>query len=71
MVQAVRYLFNKYREGQALQHVGVRVNKVRGPESFQLSFWEPAETHVAHDQLEQTIYRIRNRFGFKALVRAS
>lgn len=71
MVRAVRYLFNKNWEGQALRHVGVRVTKVRRPESVQLSFWEPAEKHVAHDQLEQTIDRIPSRFGFKALVRAS
>lgn len=68
---AVKLLFRKHWEGDALRSVGVRVNKVQHPITIQISLFEPAETHEANDRLEACIDKIRNRFGFKALTRAS
>lgn len=71
LVNAVKFLFEKHWDGNALRSVGVRVSKVKHPLTIQISLFEPAETHDAKDRLEATIDKIRNRFGYKALTRAS
>lgn len=71
LVQAVHFLFAKKWNGQPLRNMGVRVTKVKKPFAVQISLFEPIKTHDANDRLEHTIDQIRDRFGFKALVRAS
>lgn len=71
ITRAAWYLFNAHWNGQALRTVGVRVSRIAHPQSEQISLFEPATRTLAIDQLELTIDRIRRRFGFSALVRAS
>ncbi|WDF83824.1 DNA polymerase [Lacticaseibacillus pabuli] len=71
ITRAVWYLFNQHWDGQVIRSAGVRVSKLNHPESEQISLFEPVAEHDRVDQLELTIDRIRKRFGFKALVRAS
>lgn len=71
ITRAAWYLFNEHWNGQVLRSVGVRVSHIEHPLSEQISLFEPATKHAEISQLELTIDRIRKRFGFSALVRAS
>lgn len=71
ITQAAWYLFNTHWQGQVLRSVGVRVSRIEHPQSEQISLFESATQQAEISQLELTIDRIRKRFGFNALVRAS
>lgn len=69
LIRAVKYLFESRWEGQALRNIGVRVNRISKESSFQTSLFDPVEQHETNWRLEHTIDQIRNRYGYKALIR--
>ncbi len=71
LIRAVKYLFESKWQGDALRNVGVRVNKISHPSSFQLSLFEPSQREQANGRLEHAIDQIRSRYGYKAIVRGS
>lgn len=65
------HLFNKKWDGTPIRNVGVRCNRISDQHSLQLSLFERGERTLQRAQLDQVIDRIQERFGIKALVRAS
>lgn len=69
LIRTVKYLFENRWQGNALRNLGVRVNRISQPTSFQTSLFEDVKHHDANLRLENTIDQIRSRYGYKALVR--
>lgn len=69
--RAVRWLFKTHWNGEPLRSVGVRASKLSRPDAIQISLFEPAETHEAADKLEVTMDKIREKWGYHAIFRAS
>lgn len=71
LIRAVRYLFESRWQGNALRNLGVRVNRISKPTTFQTSLFTDEKVHEANLNLERTIDQIRARYGYKAIVRGS
>ena len=69
LIRAVQYLFESRWQGNALRNLGVRVNRISKPSSFQLSLFEDDARHTANLRLEHTIDQIRARYGYRAIIR--
>lgn len=69
LIRAARHLFRTKWNGHAVRNVAVRVNKISQTNSMQLSLFEPAEQQQANLTLEHTIDKIRELYGYKAIVR--
>ncbi|MFD1484469.1 DNA polymerase [Lacticaseibacillus baoqingensis] len=69
--RAVRWLFRTHWNGEVLRSVGVRASRVSTPETVQISLFEPAENREATDRLELIMDKIRAKWGYKAIFRAS
>ena len=69
--EAVKWLFRTHWNGERLRSVAVRVSKVSKPVAAQISLFEPVETTQHIDALEQTMDKIRAKWGYKAIFRAS
>ncbi|RRK10835.1 Y-family DNA polymerase [Lactiplantibacillus garii] len=69
LIRAVQYLFEKKWRGNALRNLGVRVNRISHPSTFQLSLFDDVERHAADLRLAHTIDQIRRRYGYGAIVR--
>lgn len=69
LIRAVKYLFEKKWQGEALRNLGVRVNRISHPNSLQMSLFEDAQKYDANLRLEHTIDQIRDRYGYKSIVR--
>ncbi|RNE33068.1 DNA polymerase IV [Lacticaseibacillus paracasei] len=69
LIRAARYLFHSKWNGHAVRNVSVRVNRISQVSSMQLSLFESAEKEEANVLLDQTIDKIRQLYGYKAIVR--
>lgn len=69
LIRAVQYLFEQRWSGNPLRNLGVRVNRISRPSSFQLSLFDDVQRHAADLRLEHTIDQIRARYGYQAIVR--
>lgn len=69
LIRAARYLFHSKWDGHAVRNVSVRVNRISQASSMQLSLFESAEKEEANVLLDQTIDKIRQLYGYKAIVR--
>jgi DNA polymerase V len=69
LIRAVKYLFEKKWQGEALRNVGVRVNRISRPTTLQMSLFEDVGQYDANIKLEHTIDQIRDRYGYKSIVR--
>lgn len=69
LIRAVKYLFEKKWQGEALRNLGERVNRISKPNSLQLSLFEDVRKADANLRLEHTIDQIRDRYGYKLIVR--
>ncbi|MFD1471014.1 Y-family DNA polymerase [Companilactobacillus mishanensis] len=69
LIRAVKYLLEKKWQGESLRSLGVRVNRVSRPSTLQLSLFESNDQHDANIRLEHTIDQIRDKYGYKSLVR--
>lgn len=68
---AVKYLFEKSWNKQMLRSLGVRASKLSIPQAMQLDLFEDPDMQLQSMKLDTVIDKIRNRYGFKALMRAS
>ncbi|POD88770.1 putative UV-damage repair protein UvrX [Lactiplantibacillus plantarum subsp. plantarum] len=48
LIRAVQYLFESRWQGNALRNLGVRVNRISKPSTFQLSLFEDNDRHTAN-----------------------
>lgn len=69
LIRAVKYLFEKKWQGETIRNLGVRVNRISKPNSLQMSLFEDAQQYDANLRLEHTIDSIRDRYGYKSIVR--
>ena len=69
LIRAARFLFHSKWNGHAVRNVSVRVNRISQASTMQLSLFEPAEKEEANVLLDQTIDKIRQLYGYKAIVR--
>lgn len=69
LIRAVRYLFEKKWRGNALRNLGIRVNRISRPSTFQLSLFDDVQRAAANLRLEHVIDQIRSRYGYQAVVR--
>ena len=69
LIRAVRFLFHSKWNGHAVRNVSVRVNRISQASTMQLSLFESAEKEEANVLLDQTIDKIRQLYGYKAIVR--
>ncbi|MCH5461333.1 DNA polymerase [Lactobacillus sp. LC28-10] len=71
LTSAIWYLLGTKWDGSPVRQVGVRCAKISTQRMTQFSLFEDPEVTLHRQQLSITIDRIRKRFGYKALVRAS
>jgi len=69
LIRAARFLFHSKWNGHAVRNVSVRVNRISQASTMQLSLFESAEKEAANVLLDQTIDKIRQLYGYKAIVR--
>ncbi|WP_390407469.1 Y-family DNA polymerase [Lacticaseibacillus jixiensis] len=69
LIAATRYLLHKKWAGNAIRNVGVRANRVSKQSMLQLDLFEDPSAMEAQMRLEQSIDKIRDRFGYKAITR--
>ena len=70
LIRAVRYLFRQKWNGHAIRNVGIRVNKISSSNVLQLNLFDTPEDQEHDRILEQTVDKIRHRYGYTALMRA-
>ncbi|MDO5096730.1 MAG: DNA polymerase IV [Peptostreptococcaceae bacterium] len=73
MAKAAMQLFEeRYRWEQNIRALTVRAIALVGDEeAMQLNFFDGSSKHAVYEQVEKTIYEIRNRFGQQAVSYAS
>ena len=69
LIRAARFLFHSKWNGHAVRNISVRVNRISQASTMQLSLFESAEKEEANVLLDQTIDKIRQLYGYKAIVR--
>lgn len=69
LIRAVRYLLHKKWQGNAIRNVGVRVNRISKPATIQTDLFEGYEQLEAEQKLTASIDKIRDKFGYKSIVR--
>ncbi len=69
LIRAVRFLLHKKWQGNAIRSVGVRAGRISKPATIQTSLFEDPAKVEAQMRLEASLDKIRDRFGYKAIVR--
>lgn len=70
LYQVSRQLFDDIWEDQPLRKIGISFTQLRSNKIVQLSMMN-LEEHQKQDRLENTLIKIRNRFGEDALIRGN
>ncbi|WP_430609587.1 Y-family DNA polymerase [Enterococcus sp. DIV0876] len=65
------FLFRKYYTGQVTRHVGITYSKLLYTENIQLDLFENAEEQLQQHKLDLIIDKIREKYGFTAIVHAN
>ncbi|OTN77043.1 hypothetical protein A5886_002123 [Enterococcus sp. 8G7_MSG3316] len=65
------FLFRKYYNGQVTRHVGITYSKLLYTENIQLDLFENAEEQLQQRKLDLIIDKIREKYGFTAIVHAN
>ena len=65
------FLFRKYYKGQVVRHIGVSYSRLLFTQSRQLSLFQSPEENEAEEHLDQVIDRIREKYGFTAIIHAT
>ncbi|EUJ23346.1 DNA polymerase IV 2 [Listeria grandensis FSL F6-0971] len=71
LIAYVLYLFRKHVANEPIRSLSVQLGKIRYKEGTQLNLFESAVQTVNQEQLERTIDKIRDRYGFQSLMHAS
>ncbi|QDA39741.1 Y-family DNA polymerase (plasmid) [Enterococcus faecium] len=65
------FLFDKYYEGQEVRHVGITYSKLVYTDSLQLDLFSDPQKQIDEENLDKIIDKIRQKYGFTAIVHAS
>lgn len=71
LVDYVLDLFRQYDTGGAVRTMSVSYSKLTVSDSLQLNLFEEPEALISRKELDDTIDKIRQRYGFDALIHAS
>ncbi|CAM3351355.1 Y-family DNA polymerase [Streptococcus pluranimalium] len=71
LIGTVLYLFRKHYQGGAVRNIGISYGKLSNDSSRSMSLFEDFEREEKEEQLEETVDRIRERFGFPSLLPAT
>ncbi|BDP82634.1 Y-family DNA polymerase [Enterococcus faecium] len=65
------FLFNKFYEGQEVRHIGVTYSRLVYTDSLQLDLFSDPRKKIAEENLDRIIDKIRQKYGFTAIIHAS
>lgn len=65
------YIFNKNYMDLPVRTINITFGLLQEKQSLQLNLFEPVETIVENEKLDQTIDEIREKFGYTSLLHAS
>lgn len=71
LTQHVLYLFRKYYTGQVVRHVGISYSRLTFSKGQQLNLFEDPEAAIAEEKLDLIIDKIREKYGFSAIIHAT
>lgn len=71
IAEAALHLFYKYIGREAVRTIALSAGKITFKQGTQLNLFEDALQTLYQEQLERTIDNIRDRYGFKSMMRAS
>lgn len=71
LVQYCLLLFDKHYEGQAVRNIGISYSKLSYTSDIQLDLFEDPDQQIANERLDYLVDKIRDKYGFRALVHAS
>lgn len=71
LVQYCLYLFEKHYEGMAVRNIAISYSKLTYSNDIQLDLFEDPEVQIANEKLDFLVDKIRDKYGFNALVHAS
>lgn len=64
-------LFRKYIESEAVRSIAISCGRITLKAGLQLNLFEDVEHTLNQEQLEITVDKIRQRYGFKSMMHAS
>ncbi|MGM0241325.1 Y-family DNA polymerase [Enterococcus sp. AZ103] len=65
------YLFRKHYTGYAVRNVGITYKKLVWTDVLQLNLFEDPQEQINHENLDLVIDKIRQKYGFEAIIHAS
>ncbi|MDF2566258.1 MAG: hypothetical protein K0Q53_2662 [Massilibacillus sp.] len=71
LVEHCLFLFRKFYKGQVVRHVGITYSKLIYTSNVQLDLFADAEDQVRQLKLDRIIDKIRDKYGFTAIVHAN
>ena len=71
IIETCLQIFRTYYENQPVRQISIRCGKINLKKELQLNLFEPPEKTIHNEQLEAIVDKIRNKYGFTALVHAS
>lgn len=71
LVRRLLFLFRRHWHGQAVRCLGVGYSHLLPDNSQQLTFFLPAQQQIKRRRFDLAVDHLRQRYGFKSLVKAS
>lgn len=71
IIDTCLYLFRTHYRNQPVRTLAIQCGKIQFKSHLQLSLFENPEKTLQQEQLELTIDRIRNKYGYTSLIHAS
>lgn len=71
LVQYLLAIFRENWQGEAVRNIGVNYSMLSPDDSMQLNFLENTELQIKRYKLDHVVDKIRKKYGFSALVKAS
>lgn len=65
------HLFHKFYSGQEVRHVGVTYSKLVYTDALQFDLFQDPTEQIVNENLDKIIDKIRGKYGFTSIVRAS
>ncbi|PWG00332.1 Y-family DNA polymerase [Levilactobacillus bambusae] len=71
VARQLRFLFEKYWEGQAVRNIAVQLGRLSPDNHQQLDLFHPVDQQIQTNTINRTLDQIRRRYGSSAIVKAS
>lgn len=71
IIESVLRIFRSHYQGQPVRKIGINCGKLQYQTDLQLDLFEEAEKTIQQIELEKTIDKIREKYGYASLVHAS